>query len=263
MSRDLAGKFPSIAANRDKYDVASSTTEGGDGNELTIRDAREKGISEMNRLFRKIASLTTISAVATLLFTAVASAHVTVAPAESATGAWETYTLKVPSEKDIATVQIDLRIPEGAEFKQYEATPGWNVTIEGNKVSWITTGEGIQAGQFQRFYFTAKNPDAAGEIAWDAYQHYADGSLVQWSGEEGSETPHAITSIVQASGGDSHSHGAANMDDHDSMSMDEHNEIMKDLDTSSSTSPLLYITLGISLLSFLLAAISLLRGRKE
>ncbi|WP_379141482.1 YcnI family protein [Paenibacillus sp. sgz500992] len=216
----------------------------------------------MNKMLRKLMTLAAPSVAALMLFAAVASAHVTIAPAESSTGAWETYTLKVPSEKDIATVQVDLRIPEGAEFKQYEATPGWNVTIEGNKVSWTATGEGIQAGQFQRFYFTAKNPDAAGDIAWNAYQHYADGSLVQWSGEEGSETPHSVTSIVQSSGnGDSHSHGSADMGD--SMSMDEHKAIVEDLDKSSGTSPLLYIALGISLLSFLLAAISLLRGRKE
>lgn len=119
----------------------------------------------MNKMLRKLMTLAAPSVVALMLFAAVASAHVTVAPAESSTGAWETYTLKVPSEKDIATIQVDLRIPEGAEFKQYEATPGWKVTIEGNKVSWTATGEGIQAGQFQRFYFTAKNPEAAGDIA--------------------------------------------------------------------------------------------------
>ncbi|WP_310832775.1 YcnI family copper-binding membrane protein [Paenibacillus pedocola] len=218
----------------------------------------------MNKLLRKLMTLAMPSAAVLMLFAAVASAHVTVAPAESTTGAWETYTLKVPSEKDAATVQVDLRIPEGAEFKQYEAVPGWNVTIDGNKVSWTATGEGIQAGQFQRFYFTAQNPDTAGDIAWDAYQHYADGSLVQWSGEEGTESPHSITAIVEAAAGsDSHSHGSMDMGNGDSMSMDEHNAIMENVDKSTGTSPLLYITLGISLLSFLLAAISLLRGKKE
>lgn len=222
----------------------------------------------MNRLFRKIAVLAAPSAAALMLFAAAASAHVTVAPTESTTGAWETYTLKVPSEKDAATVQIDLRIPAGAEFKQYEAVPGWDVKIEGNKISWVSTGKGILAGQFQRFYFTAKNPDTAGDIAWNAYQHYADGSLVQWSGEEGTETPHSITEIVQAAAGSSsHSgmamddHGAMNMGDQDSMSMDEHNAIMEEHDKASGVSPMIYIALGISLLSFLLAAIALLRKR--
>lgn len=218
----------------------------------------------MNTLLRKLMTLAMPSVAALLLFAVAASAHVTIAPAQSTTGAWETYTLNVPSEKDAATVQVELRIPEGAEFKQYEAVPGWNVTVDGNKVSWTATGAGIQAGQFQRFYFTAKNPDTAGNIAWDAYQHYADGSLVQWSGEEGMESPHSITEIVQAAAGsDSHSHGSMDMGNSDSMSMEEHNAIMEDLDQSTGTSPLLYITLGISLLSFLLAAIGLLRGKKE
>lgn len=53
----------------------------------------------MNRLSRKIMTLFAPAAATLLLFAAVASAHVTVAPAQSSTGAWETYTLKVPSEK--------------------------------------------------------------------------------------------------------------------------------------------------------------------
>lgn len=208
----------------------------------------------MKSLYRKIMTLIAPSAAVLLLFAAVASAHVSVVPAQSSTGAWETYTLKVPSEKAVATVQVDLRIPEGATFKQYEPTPGWDVSIEGNKVSWKTTGAGIQAGQFQRFYFTVQNPAAAGELAWDAYQHYADGSLVEWSGEEGTETPHAITVIVQAAVGDSHSHDSMNMDGDESMVTDEH-------DSASSTSPLVYIALVAALLALVLAIVAVFRRR--
>ncbi|ULO10469.1 DUF1775 domain-containing protein [Paenibacillus sp. 19GGS1-52] len=194
------------------------------------------------------------SAAVLLLFAAVASAHVSVVPAQSSTGAWETYTLKVPSEKAVATVQVDLRIPEGATFKQYEPTPGWDVSIEGNKVSWKTTGAGIQAGQFQRFYFTVQNPAAAGELAWDAYQHYADGSLVEWSGDEATETPHAITAIVQAVAGDSHSHDSMDMDGVESMVMDEH-------ESTSPASPLVYIALVAALLALVLAIVAVFRRR--
>lgn len=222
-----------------------------------------EGEIELNRLFRKIAALAVPAAAALMVFAAVASAHVTVSPTQSSAGAWETYTLKVPSEKDIATVQIDLRIPAGAAFKQYEAAPGWDVTVDGDKVSWIANGDGILAGQFQRFYFTVQNPAAAGDIAWNAYQHYADGSVVQWSGEEGSESPHSITAIAEASSGGSHSHGSMDMADNGTMTMDEHEAIMEEEGNSSSVSPMLYIALGISLLSFLLAAIALLRGRRS
>ncbi|WP_151734857.1 YcnI family protein [Paenibacillus tengchongensis] len=220
----------------------------------------------MMKMLRKIITMTVPLTAAFMLFAAVASAHVTVAPAESATGAWETYTLKVPSEKDIATVQVDLRIPEGAAFKQFEPTPGWEVTVEGNKVSWKATGEGILAGQFQRFYFTAQNPAEASEIAWDAYQHYADGSKVEWSGEEGSETPHSVTAIIEAAGGSGgHSHGSSGTSGSDTMTMDEHNQIMAEQGDGESAkiSPLVYIALGISLLAFLLSVVGVLRGRKE
>ncbi|MHA6530029.1 YcnI family copper-binding membrane protein [Paenibacillus sp. BAC0078] len=209
----------------------------------------------MNQLLRKLMTLAAPAAALLLVLATMASAHVTVSPAESATGAWETYTLKVPSEKDAATIQVDLRIPEGAEFKQYEAAPGWDVTIEGNKVSWIANGKGIQAGQFQRFYFTAKNPDAAGELAWNAYQHYADGSVVQWSGEEGSETPHSITEIVQAAGGDSHAHGS--MDDHSSMNMGAETDKAQE---KPATPAAVYVALGVSILSLLLSIAGLFRS---
>ncbi|OBZ14617.1 hypothetical protein A8L34_11895 [Bacillus sp. FJAT-27264] len=205
----------------------------------------------MKNLYRKLMTLIAPSVALVLLFAAVASAHVTVSPSQSSVGAWETYTLKVPVEKDSPTVQIDLRMPAGVEFKQYETTPGWKVTIDGNKVSWIATGDGIQSGQFQRFTFTAKNPDQAGKVAWDAYQHYADGSLVQWSGEEGSESPHSITEISGTASAGGHSHG---------MDMDMGADT--DTATSSSTSPVGYIALIASILALILAVIGLFRRRQ-
>lgn len=67
--------------------------------EKMIKLLKERGTLTMNRLSRKIMTLFAPAAATLLLFAAVASAHVTVAPAQSSTGAWETYTLKVPSEK--------------------------------------------------------------------------------------------------------------------------------------------------------------------
>ena len=39
------------------------------------------------------------------------SAHVTVKPATSDIGSWETYTIKVPVEKNVATTKVTLKIP--------------------------------------------------------------------------------------------------------------------------------------------------------
>ncbi|MBC1248244.1 DUF1775 domain-containing protein, partial [Listeria booriae] len=60
-------------------------------------------------------------------------------------------------------------------------------------------GNGIEKGQFQRFSFIAKNPSEEGDVAWNAYQYYEDGSIVEWVGAEDSETPHATTKILKES----------------------------------------------------------------
>jgi LPXTG-motif cell wall-anchored protein len=145
--------------------------------------------------------------VAFLLFVGVASAHVTVKPNISSPSAWETYTIKIPAEKDVPTTKVTLKVPKGVEFQQYQPTPGWDVTTEkdstGNvtTITWVTAGEGILAGQFQQFNFVVKNPSNEGEIAWDAFQYYKDGSIVEWTGDEGTDSPHSITAITKSTTG--------------------------------------------------------------
>ncbi|EAC5599742.1 TPA_asm: DUF1775 domain-containing protein [Listeria monocytogenes] len=130
-----------------------------------------------------------------------ASAHVSVLPSESTVDSWETYTMKVPSEKDVASKKIVLKVEKGVSFESYEPVPGWTTTVDkkNGTVTWQTEGNGIEKGQFQRFSFIAKNPSEEGEIAWNAYQYYEDGSIVEWVGAEDSETPHATTKIVKES----------------------------------------------------------------
>ncbi|MCQ6280783.1 DUF1775 domain-containing protein [Bacillus sp. EB600] len=142
------------------------------------------------------------------LFSSIASAHVTVAPKTSTTGAWETYTLKVPVEKEVPTTKVTVKVPSGLEIESYQPVPGWNYSTEkdaNGKVKSFTfeaTGEGILPGQFQQFVFVAKNPNTATKAPWDAYQYYKDGSVVEWTGDEGAKAPHSITDIVKATTAD-------------------------------------------------------------
>jgi uncharacterized protein YcnI len=158
-------------------------------------------MKKMTLSFSKI-SLATILILS--LFSSIASAHVTVVPKTSTPGAWETYTVKVPVEKEMATTKLTLKMPAGVEFEQYQPVPGWNVTLQKDangkviSITFETTGEGILPGQFQSFSFVAKNPGQAGKAAWDAYQYYKDGSVVEWTGDESSKSPHSITDIVAA-----------------------------------------------------------------
>ncbi|MFI2981546.1 MULTISPECIES: YcnI family copper-binding membrane protein [Bacillus] len=136
-------------------------------------------------------------------FTATASAHVSVKPAESAAGSWETYTMKVPVEKNQPTTKVVLKMPAGVEFQQYQPIPGWKTSVSKHddkavSVTWEAKDGGIQPGQFQQFTFVAKNPEKSGDAAWDAYQYYKDGSIVEWTGDEKADTPHSITKITKS-----------------------------------------------------------------
>ncbi|MEC2314020.1 YcnI family copper-binding membrane protein [Bacillus velezensis] len=136
-------------------------------------------------------------------FTATASAHVSVKPAESAAGSWETYTMKVPVEKNQLTTKVVLKMPAGVEFQQYQPIPGWKTSVSKHddkavSVTWEAKDGGIQPGQFQQFTFVAKNPEKSGDAAWDAYQYYKDGSIVEWTGDEKADTPHSITKITKS-----------------------------------------------------------------
>lgn len=155
-----------------------------------------------SRPFTKLIATLTTATAAMLLFTGIASAHVTVAPSVSKPGAWETYTMKVPVEKEVSTNKVALKVPDNVDFKQYEPVPGWTVAIDRNAagkvdtVTWTAEGDGIEAGQYQRFSFVAVNPTGDADVTWNAFQYYADGSIVEWTGEEGSQRPHSITKVT-------------------------------------------------------------------
>ncbi|MEH7304877.1 YcnI family copper-binding membrane protein [Neobacillus drentensis] len=164
----------------------------------------------MKKMISRISKIFIPAVISLFFFASMASAHVTVMPKTSSTGAWETYTLKVPVEKDVATTKVTVKAPAGVEIMSYQPVPGWTYSSEkdaSGKVKTFTfeaTGEGIQSGQFQQFVFVAKNPEKAAKVAWDAFQYYKDGSIVEWTGAEGSDSPHSITDIVTATTTDHH-----------------------------------------------------------
>lgn len=159
----------------------------------------------MKKIISKRLPFLVTAAAGLLLFSGIASAHVTVKPTTSAPGAWETYTIKIPSEKDIPTTKVTLKVPDGVDLKQYQPIPDWKITTEKDgsgkisSITWDASGTGINAGEFQQFNFVAQNPDKDADVAWDAFQYYKDGSIVEWTGDEGADSPHSITKITAAS----------------------------------------------------------------
>lgn len=111
--------------------------------------------------------------------------------------------MKVPVEKNEPTTKVVLKMPAGVEFQQYQPIPGWKTSVSKHddkavSVTWEAKDGGIQPGQFQQFTFVAKNPEKSGDAAWDAYQYYKDGSIVEWTGDEKADTPHSITKITKS-----------------------------------------------------------------
>jgi uncharacterized protein YcnI len=143
-----------------------------------------------------------------------------VKPAQVGVGAYQTYVVSVPTEKDIPTVSVRLLVPAGLEHVSPTVKPGWTVKlVHGEPIAAEEPGEEAEAAvteiiwtgsipaEFRdEFTFSAKAPTTETNITWKAYQTYRDGSVVNWDlapGEEekenadGSESgPASITKIV-------------------------------------------------------------------
>lgn len=131
-------------------------------------------------------------------------AHAVVFPSTSAPGAYEKYVLRVPNERDIATTRIELRFPDGVRVVSFADVPEWTLAVEtdgaGRIAGAVWTGT-LPVGRFVELPFVAVNPDAEARLVWPAFQTYADGERVGWTGPEGSATPASVTRVGAPSGG--------------------------------------------------------------
>lgn len=150
----------------------------------------------MTRLSRRAAAL--LVAVASLLAPALAFAHAVVFPKTSLPGAYEKYVLRVPNEKAVATVRVEIRFPDGLRVTSFADVPGWQLEVLTDSAQRITgavwTGT-LPPKRFVELPFVAANPKDTTRLVWPAYQTYADGEKVEWTGADGSKSPASVTSI--------------------------------------------------------------------
>lgn len=141
---------------------------------------------------------------AALIGAAAAHAHVSVRPRESTAGTSQQYTMRVPTEKNIATVRIEIQFPALAEISAVGEKPGWNLELKrdaaGKLVGAIWSGSSIAPREVAEFTFAARNPNEEAKLEWKAIQIYEDGSRSEWTGPAGSRTPASVTTIKQAAG---------------------------------------------------------------
>jgi uncharacterized protein YcnI len=130
--------------------------------------------------------------------TAVSSAwaHAEISPPVTKSKDLQLFTLAVPTEKEgLTTRKIELMPPSGFGIDSFVSETGWkrrlqqtgsgeNAVIQ--KVTW--TGGNVPTDEDAIFQFLA-SPDSSKTYTFKVRQTYSDGSVVDWSGPESSDTP--------------------------------------------------------------------------
>ena len=148
------------------------------------------------KFFRFIALCT----LAVTVFAAPVSAHVTVAPARVAAGAFEELTFRCPNERPAAsTTKLVVQMPQTTPltYVSVRPVPGWRVTVTTRKLAQpvrgnhgaITTvvdtiawsGGQIRPGEYQDFAILAGTmPRGVHALTFKALQTYSNGEVVRW-----------------------------------------------------------------------------------
>jgi uncharacterized protein YcnI len=134
----------------------------------------------------------------TLAAASIANAHVTVQPKAVKAGGYERYVVRVPNEKNTPTLRVEIRFPAGLRVTSFQDVPGWKLEVLTDSAKRVTgavwTGT-LPPQRFVEFPFVAANPKEATKLVWPAFQTYADGERVEWTGAEGTKTPASVTTI--------------------------------------------------------------------
>ena len=143
-----------------------------------------------------------------LIVAASASAHAELSPAVALAKAGQVFTLAVPTEKEnAATTKVELTPPSGFAIDSFAPSPGWtrNVRSTGSgeetqiqQVTW--SGGHVPSEEDAVFQFIA-SADSAKTYSFKVRQTYSDGSVVDWSGPESSDTPAPEVELKSSLGG--------------------------------------------------------------
>ena len=153
-----------------------------------------------------------LATAAALVLTGAAWAHAEMSPSVVVAKHAQEYGLLVPTEKeDAATTSVELTVPSGFAIDSFVPSPGWKRTEQTKgsgeeatvqKVTW--TGGKVPTGEDAAFHFLATANDSE-TYEFKVRQTYSDGSIVDWSGPESSDTPAPTIDARSSLGGGSSS----------------------------------------------------------
>ncbi|MCN9243122.1 YcnI family protein [Streptomyces sp. RY43-2] len=151
----------------------------------------------------RLAAVGATAASAVLVLSGPAFAHVSVQPEGEATkGGYAVVDFKVPNERDNAsTKKLEISFPTDHPLPSVMPQPvdGWKaevtkskldkpVSLHGQrideavtKVTWTSTGKGIEPGYFQKFPLSiGPLPENTDQLVFKALQTYSDDQVVRW-----------------------------------------------------------------------------------
>jgi uncharacterized protein YcnI len=150
-----------------------------------------------------------LAGTAALVAAAGASAHAIMSPPVAQNATLQQFTLSVPTEKEGATTTtIELTVPSGFAIDSFEPAPApWKQQVQSTgsgdsaivqKVTW--SGGNTPTDEDAVFRFNASTTGAK-TYTFDVRQTYSDGSVVEWTGPETSDTPAPTVKAVSDLGG--------------------------------------------------------------
>jgi uncharacterized protein YcnI len=140
-----------------------------------------------------------LAGTAALAAAAAASAHAIMSPPVAQNAKLQQFTLSVPTEKaGLTTTTIELTVPAGFSIDSFEPSPGWTRQAQSTKVTW--SGGSTPTDEDAVFRFNASTSSAK-TYTFDVRQTYSDGSVVNWTGPESSDTPAPTVKAVSDLGG--------------------------------------------------------------
>jgi len=150
-----------------------------------------------------------LAGTAALVAAAGASAHAIVSPPVAQNAKLQQFTLSVPTEKEgVTTTTVELTVPAGFAIDSFEPAPApWKQQVQSTgsgdsavvqKVTW--SGGSTPTDEDAVFRFNASTTGVK-TYTFAVRQTYSDGSVVDWTGPESSDTPAPTVKAVSDLGG--------------------------------------------------------------
>jgi len=110
----------------------------------------------------------------------------------------EKYTMRVPNEKQVATIRVEGEFPAEVNVYDFEFKQGWKIDFKKDdkgKIVGATWNGKIAPYEFVEFGMLGLNPKEGKSLTWKFVQFYEDGSKEEFTGPAGSRLPSPVVEL--------------------------------------------------------------------